>query len=84
MRKPDSRITFKSKWAMREQRVSHLRQQNDPDARKELKKMNTVVMGKTVPTNVKGVFGKIHPCRGKVTAKTRHHTSASKAIMSGR
>lgn len=84
MRKPDSRITFISKVAAREQRVNHLRQQNDPDARRELKKMNTVVMGKTVPTNVKGVYGKSRPCRGKVTAKTRHHTSAAKAIMSGR
>jgi len=81
MRKKDSRPVFVSKWHQREARVAALRALNTPESRAELKKMNTVVVGATVPTNIKGVYGKTRPVRGRVNAKNRGCLRASKAIM---
>jgi len=83
MRKPDTRIKFMSAQAKREARVNHLRSEGTPEARADLKKMNTIVLH-SGSASVKGMWGRNHPLKAKVNAKTRHHLSAAKAIMAGR
>lgn len=83
MRKPDTRIKFMSNHAKREAKVAHLKAEGTPEARAALKKMNTIHMH-AGSSSVKGYWRGSHPLKAKVNAKTRHHLSAAKAIMSGR
>lgn len=67
--------------ALRQRKIATLAALNTVDARKERKAMNVHHTGKMVPTNVKGVFGKVRPCRVKIGAKSRRSLAACKAIM---
>ena len=84
MRKKEHSPQFKSKWASREAKIKVLSGLGTPESRAELKRMQVVAAGKTVATSVKGFYGRTKPMKAKVSAKTRHHLSAAKAIMSGR
>lgn len=70
--------------ALRQRKISALANLGTVEARKERKAMNVHHTGKLVPTNVKGMYGKQHPCKAKVNGKNRPCLSAMKAIMSRR
>ena len=84
MRKKDSRPQFVSTVQKRADKVQALSAIDTPEARKERKNMNVHWHGKLVPTNVRGFYGRVHPVKIKVTAKTRRTLAAAKRIMSGK
>ena len=84
MRKPNNANKFKSRLAKREAKIKALQSLDTPEARKERKNMNVHWHGKLVPTNVRGFYGRVHPVKIKVTAKTRRTLAAAKRIMSGK
>lgn len=67
--------------ALWQRKIATLANLGTVEARKERKAMNVHHTGKMVPTNVKGVYGKVRPCRVKIGAKSRRSLAAMKAIM---
>lgn len=86
MRKPNNANKFVSRFAKREAIVKHLKQMNDPEARKVLKQMNTMNYG-GARANARGMWAprknSPHPVKCAVKSKTRHTVMASKRIMRG-
>lgn len=85
MRKPNNANKFikSSKLVSREAKINHLTKLNDSEARKVLKQMRVINMGGP-KANARGFYGKVHPVKCSVKAKTRHTTSAFKSIMTNR
>lgn len=67
----------------RQKKIAALATIGTVDSRKERKHMNVHAYGKLSNTNTNGFYGKRHPVKIKVTAKTRRQLSAAKNIMRG-
>lgn len=87
MRRKDTRPQFQSRLAKREAKVATLKAANNPEARKQLRRMNDVMVGKVAHDNVAGYWvprkSSPRPVKCTVKSKARHTTVAHKRIMRG-
>lgn len=81
MRKPNNANKFKTRLAVRADKVEALYAEGTPDARRQHKRMSTPFERGRKP-DARGQYGNFRPCRIRINGKNRPCLSAMKGIMS--